>query len=160
METLQLTEQPTVQVGMLIRAKPETVFQALVDPAITTKIWFTRSSGRVVEGADLTWEWEMYGASSQAHVEKVEENSLVRFTWSGYDPENPTTVEFQLSDRENGTYLQVLESGFSGDGDAQVTHAIDSTGGFTFFVSALKALLEHGIELSLVADAHPDALAA
>jgi hypothetical protein len=37
-----------------------------------------------------------------------------------------------------------------------VKQAIDSTQGFTFVLSGLKALLEHGIELNLVADKRPD----
>src|ERR1700680_772652 len=45
-------------------AHPQHVFQALVDPAITSKLCFTKSTGTVVEGAELTWTWEMYGVSS------------------------------------------------------------------------------------------------
>jgi hypothetical protein len=32
----------------------------------------------------------------------------------------------------------------------------DSTGGFTFLLASLKALLEHDLVLGLVADAHPE----
>jgi len=49
---------------MLIRRPPGDVFQALVDPAITTRFWFTKSSGELVRGATVRWEWEMYGASA------------------------------------------------------------------------------------------------
>ena len=59
---LQLTHAPSVEVGMLIRRSPGDVFQALVDPAITTRFWFTKSSDKLVRGATVRWEWEMYGA--------------------------------------------------------------------------------------------------
>jgi hypothetical protein len=36
--------------------------------------------------------------------------------------------------------------------------AADSTGGFTFVVCALKALLEHDVVLTVVLDAHPEGL--
>ena len=36
-----------VKVGMLIRRPPEDVFEAFADPAITTRFWFTKSSGRL-----------------------------------------------------------------------------------------------------------------
>ena len=36
--------------------------------------------------------------------------------------------------------------------------AADSTGGFTFMVCALKALLEHDVVLTVVLDAHPEGL--
>jgi hypothetical protein len=39
-----------------------------------------------------------------------------------------------------------------------VRYIADSTGGFTFLVSALKALLEHDVALALVPDAHPAGL--
>jgi uncharacterized protein YndB with AHSA1/START domain len=91
-------------------------------------------------------------------VLEVDENRRVRFTWSGYRPERPTTVEFRFTPTPEGhTYLAVTESGFTGTADEVTGFAIDSTGGFTFLVSSVKALLEHGIELGLVGDAHPKA---
>jgi uncharacterized protein YndB with AHSA1/START domain len=154
--TLELTKVPSVRVGMRIRRMPADVFQAIVDPDITSKIWYTKSSGKMTPGAELVWEWEMYGVSSRVSVEEVEENSRVVFTWSGYTPSHPTTVEFRfIRMRDDTTYVQVTESGFTGTGDELVRCVADSTGGFTFFVSALKALLEHDIALALVLDAHP-----
>ena len=55
----QLTKAPTVDVGMLIRRPPHEVFEALADPSITTRFWYTKSTGRMAEGAELTWEWGM-----------------------------------------------------------------------------------------------------
>jgi uncharacterized protein YndB with AHSA1/START domain len=53
------------------RRGPGEVFQALVDPAITTRFWFTKSSGKVVPGAELRWDWEMYGASANVSVKEI-----------------------------------------------------------------------------------------
>jgi hypothetical protein len=47
-------------------------------------------------------------------------------------------------------------SGFSGDGDELVKQALDSTGGFTLVLAGAKALLEHNINLNLIADRFPD----
>jgi uncharacterized protein YndB with AHSA1/START domain len=157
---LELTAVPTAKAGMLIRRKPADVFQAIVDPDITTKIWYTKSSGKMTPGAGLRWEWEMYGVGSDVHVTDVEENRRVRFTWSGYAPDNPTTVEFRFTpEPDNATYVLVTESGFTGTGDEVARYAAYSTGGFTYLVSALKALLEHDLVLGLVRDAHPARLA-
>jgi uncharacterized protein YndB with AHSA1/START domain len=38
------------QTGMLIRRPVAEVFEAVVDPDVTTKFWFTRSSGRLEPG--------------------------------------------------------------------------------------------------------------
>jgi len=45
---------------------------------------------------------------------------------------------------------------FSGNGDEVVKQALDSTGGFTLVLAAAKALLEHNINLNLIADRFPD----
>lgn len=47
---LKLTRVPDMKTGMLIRKPSAEVFNALVDPAITTKIWFTKSSGKLEAG--------------------------------------------------------------------------------------------------------------
>ena len=152
----QLTKPPSVDVGMLVRRPPHEVFEALADPSITTRFWFTKSTGRMAEGAVLTWEWEMYRASGRVWVKEVQADRRIRFTWDGYDPSHPTTVEFQFIPYGNDTtYLQVTETGFTGDADTQVRQALDSTAGFTFLLSSLKAALEHDITLRVTLDAHP-----
>lgn len=152
----ELTRPPTVRVGMLIRRAPHDVFEALADPSITTRFWYSKSSGRMVEGAELLWEWEMYGAAGAVRVDKVEDDRLIRFTWDGYDPSHPTTVEFNFSPHENDTtYVVITETGFIGDADTQVARALESTAGFTFLLSSLKAALEHDVTLRVVIDAHP-----
>lgn len=152
---MELTKSPSVNVGLLIRRPPRDVFEALVDPSITTRFWYTKSSGRMVQGAELKWEWEMYGVSGQVKVLEVQTDRFIRFHWDGYDPSNPTTVEFRIIPYHDDTaYLRVTETGFTGDGDTQAKRAIESTGGFTFMISALKALLEHDIVLRVTGDAH------
>lgn len=54
--------------------------------------------------------------------------------------------------------MTVENRGFAGDAKKKVAEALDSTGGFSFLLVGLKAYLEHGIELDLVADHAPDAL--
>lgn len=154
--TLQLVKSPSAQTGMLIRRAPHDVFEALADPSITTRFWYTKSSGRMEEGAELTWEWEMYGLSGKVWVQEVEPDRRIRFSWEGYDPAHPTTVDFLFVPYENdATYVRITETGFSGDGDTQVSRALDSTGGFTFLLSSLKAALEHDITLKVTLDAYP-----
>jgi hypothetical protein len=59
---------------------------ALRDPEHTTKFWYTKSTGKMVPGAKLHWDWEMYGASSEVTVDQVDEHRSITFSWSGYDP--------------------------------------------------------------------------
>jgi uncharacterized protein YndB with AHSA1/START domain len=155
-DMMTLGTAPSTDVGMLIRRPPEDVFEALADPSITTRFWYTRSTGRMAEGAELTWTWEMYGVSTSVRVREVEPGRRIGYTWDSYDPAHPTTVQFQfIPYRDDTTYLRITETGFTGDGDTQVRCALDSTAGFTFLLGSLKAALEHDITLRVVLDAHP-----
>jgi uncharacterized protein YndB with AHSA1/START domain len=157
MSGLTLTKAPSVKVGMLMRTSAERAFEALRDPRVTTKFWYTNSTGEMSPGANLRWEWEMYGSSSDVHVDTVDENRRITFHWSGYDPQAPTVVEFRFEPRSiDSTYVEVIETGFSGDGDTLVDRVISSTQGFTFLLSSMKAYLEHGLILHITEDAHPD----
>ena len=51
MGTLQLTQVPVAKTGMLIRKPAAEVFAAFVEPQITTRFWFSKSSGRLEPGA-------------------------------------------------------------------------------------------------------------
>ena len=44
MDKLELTRAPVMRTGMLIRKPPADVFEAFVDPNITTKFWFTKGN--------------------------------------------------------------------------------------------------------------------
>ena len=50
-----------VEAQMLIRKPVAEVFEAFVNPQITTRFWFTKSSGRLEQGKTVRWDWEMFG---------------------------------------------------------------------------------------------------
>ncbi len=154
-ESYQLTEIPMAKVEMLIRRPVSEVFEAFVDPAITTQFWFTKSSGRLVPGKHIRWEWEMYGASSEVDVIAVEPNQRILVEWCGYGER--TQVEWVFTPRDgNTTFVSVTNSGFQGSGDEIVNQALGSTGGFALVLAGAKAFLEHHLILNLIADRFPD----
>ncbi|WP_093864616.1 SRPBCC family protein [Streptomyces sp. TLI_053] len=154
MERLELTLAPRAYACMAVRRPAEEAFRAFADPAVTTRFWYSRSSGPMVAGAELRWEWETYGASAEVKVLEVEEGRLIRFEWGNYD--RPTTVELTFTPRATDvTFVEVAETGFRGSGDETVQWVNDTVGGFTTALCAMKALLEHGIELNAVPDHHP-----
>ena len=139
---------------MLIRKPVTEVFNAFIDPAITTRFWFTNSSGKLEEGKEVQWEWEMYGASTQVQVQALEPNERILISWD--DPS--CSVEWLFADRGDGTTLVSISNwGFSGSDAELSAQVIDSKGGFTTVLAGLKALLEHNVELNLIADQYPDA---
>src|SRR5919109_778957 len=142
---------------MLIRKPVSDVFEAFVDPAITTKFWFTKSSGRLEADKKIQWEWEMYGVSAQVVVKAIETNRRILIEWPGYS--GPATVEWTFVPQEDATtFVSITETGLTGNQDELVKQVADSTQGFTLVLAGLKALLEHNVRLNLVADHHPDGI--
>jgi uncharacterized protein YndB with AHSA1/START domain len=145
---------PTVEVSTLIRRPPAEVFAAFVDPALTTRFWFTRSSGPLTPGATVHWDWEMYGVSDTVLVKEFEHAERLVIGWSRG---TSLTTEFRFAPRTEGTVVTVTETGFTGTPDEAIAYVADSTGGYTTTLCGAKALLEHGIELGAVRDKFPDA---
>jgi uncharacterized protein YndB with AHSA1/START domain len=153
MTNLQIKQAPVAKTGMLIRKPVATVFEAIVNPDITTKFWFTKSSGRLELGKEVKWEWEMYDASTQVTAKAIEPNKRIVMEWQGYS--GPTTVEWKFTSLKDGTFVSVIESGWTGSGDDLVKYATDSTQGFALMLAGLKALLEYNVRLNLTADRYP-----
>lgn len=148
---------PVAKAAMLIRKPVSEVFEAFIDPAITSRFWFTKSTGRLEPGKHITWTWEMYNVSIEVDVKVIENNKRILIDWGNYGA--MTAVEWVFTPYEDGaTYVTITNSGFKGDGDKVVKDALDSTGGFTWVLAGLKALFEHNIELNAIADAFPKGL--
>ena len=142
---------------MLIRRPANEVFEAFIDPAITTRFWFTKSTGRLEPDKHVTWTWEMYDVSVDVAVGLIETNKRIVIEWGNYG--EMTTVEWLFTPYENDkTYVTITNSGFQGDGDKVVKEALDSKGGFTWVLAGLKAWLEHHVELNAIGDAFPKGL--
>ena len=158
MNETRLTHPPIATTGMLIRKPPPEVFEAFVNPDITTNFWFTKGSGRLAVGAPVTWEWEMYGFSITVTAKVIEPYARIVIEWPGYGGA-PTTVEWTFTAWGDGfTFVRVTNAGFTGDADTVVKQAADSGQGFTLVLAGLKAWLEHGVRLNLVADRFPKGL--
>jgi uncharacterized protein YndB with AHSA1/START domain len=139
---------------MLVRKPVAEVFEAFINPDVTTKFWFTKSSGRLEDGKQVQWEWEMYDISIPVTVKAIEPNQRIVIAWPGYS--SLTTVEWKFAPQGDATtFVSITETGFTGDGDELVKQVTDSTQGFTLVLAGLKALLEHNIRLNLVADRYP-----
>ena len=143
---------PTVETQMLIRKPASVVFQAFIDPAITTNFWFTKSSGPLEAGKTVTWEWEMYGVSTNVLVKEIIPYKLISTAWG----QPATTVEYAFTAlTADTTYVVIKNYGFNLSGDDLLQAMKDSTGGFTTILDGLKAYLEYGIKLNLIADKFP-----
>jgi uncharacterized protein YndB with AHSA1/START domain len=155
---MEIQKAPVAFAAMLVRRPVAEVFEAFVDPAVTSNFWFIKGSGRLDSGKPVTWIWEMYGVSAQVEVTEIVTNEKIVARWGGAG-ETPSTVEWTFEPQPDGaTFVSVNNFDFPGDGDAQVEQALDSTGGFTIVLNGLKAWLEQGLRLGLIADRHPSKL--
>lgn len=137
------------EVQMRIRKPADAVFNAFIDPAQTVNFWFTKSSGMLRAGHNVTWEWEMYGVSAQIEVVNIVENQKIVIRWG----DDRNTVTWSFRDLGDGTtYVEITESGYTETGDALLQKLKDSTGGFTTVLDGCKAWMEYGIQLGLVGD--------
>jgi len=142
----------TTETQMLIRKPVSQVFQAFIDPRITTNFWFTKSSGQLEVGKTVIWEWEMYGFSTNVLTKAIIPNKLISTKWG--DP--ATTVDYEFTSlTDETTYIVIKNYDFKETGDDLVQALKDSTGGFTTVLDGLKAYLEHNIKLNLIADKFP-----
>lgn len=138
---------------MLIRKPVAEVFNALIDPAITTNFWFTKSSGMLSPGAEVKWDWEMYNVSTNVSVKEIVPNKKILIQWGD---QKKRDVEFQFKAfSDNTTYVVIKESGYIETGVELLASIKDSTGGFTTVLDGMKAYLEHGINLHLIRDKFP-----
>lgn len=146
--------QPIAKTAMLIRKPVTEVFEALVNPEITAKFWFTHGSARLEAGKHVTWSWQMYNISIDALVKEIQLNKKVVVEWGNY--QQITTVTWMLEPlTDNTTYVSIENTGFHGSVEELFSQVSDSTKGFTFFLSGMKAYLEHGLQLNLTEDAFP-----
>jgi uncharacterized protein YndB with AHSA1/START domain len=140
---------------MLIRRPAHDVYEAFVDPSVTTRFWFTKSTGRLDRQERVRWDWEMYDVHSDVEVIEVVPDERIVITWSGYQARE--RVEWNLTDRGDGTtYVTIEDSGFAGEPHELAEQAVSATEGFAYTLAGAKAWLEHGIELNLVPDKFPD----
>jgi uncharacterized protein YndB with AHSA1/START domain len=143
---------------MMIRKPVAEVFQSIIDPSITNRFWFSKGSDRLVVGKRVRWDWEMYGHHTDVDVKAIEENERILIEWN--IPDNPSLVEWTFEPKgADQTMVNVKNWDFrSDDPDKVIAEALDSTGGFTFLLAAMKVFLEHGIEPNIVVDHAPDSL--
>ncbi|WP_167630267.1 SRPBCC domain-containing protein [Listeria valentina] len=136
------------KVSLLIRKPVNEVFEAFINPEITTRFWFSKSSGKLVQGEKVTWEWEMYGVTDEIYVQEIVPNERIHIQAKNLQE---TIFRFTpFSDTE--TVVEIDNGEFE-----TLEEIIDTTEGYTLVLSGLKAVLEHDLNLHLIEDKHPDA---
>ena len=154
---LALSTNNFAKAEMMIRKPVAQVFAAFINPETTTKFWFTKSSGKLETGKQVTWTWEMYNLTVPVWVGTIIPNEKIEIEWGEGLQKSAAEWEFKALGADK-TFVSVINYDFQATGDNLINQVRDSTGGFTMVLAGLKAYLEHGILLHLVRDKFPKEL--
>lgn len=147
--------KPIVKTQMLIRKPAREVFNAFIDPAVTTKFWFSNSNGKLEIGKRRRWDWEMFGVGGDVEAKAIEPDSRILIEW----PEDRSTTEWRFEPRgDNATLVKITYTGADASGDALLAQATDNMQGYSLVLAGAKFWLEHGVAPKLVVDSKPDDL--
>jgi len=97
-----MSENPiTVKVEMLIPRPIEEAFEAFINPAITTRFWFTKSSGKFEAGKQIHWTWEMFNIGTTVDVKVIEPNKCIVIEWGAANARNQVEWLFTVRSRQH-----------------------------------------------------------
>lgn len=142
---------------MLIRKPVSEVFEALVNPDITSEFWFTEGSARLEPDKSVEWTWDQFGIHATIKVTEIKQNQIIVFQWpTGEEDSTYRTVEISFDARsKTTTFVHVVESGFDKKDKQLVEKIAGQTEGWALVLSGMKAWLEHSINLNLISDHKP-----
>ena len=146
-----LTELGFTISGRIARPCAE-VYEGVADPEQLSRYFTTGGArGRLEAGGDVTWEFREHPGSFPVTVlESVPPRRIV-IQWEGNDATSDdgttiTTFEFEPLDDDTRTLVTISESSWKASPDGAKT-AFGNCEGWTGMLTALKAWLEHGINL-------------
>jgi uncharacterized protein YndB with AHSA1/START domain len=136
----------TIKAALKILKPPHEVFEAIVDPDKMSNYFISKSSGKMEEGKELTWQFPEMDMTFPVQVEKIARDSFVSFSWT--DPEQyKTTIEITLkATNGNETYVTVREGTRVSD-EKGIEWYGRNTEGWANFLACMKAWLEYGVHL-------------
>jgi uncharacterized protein YndB with AHSA1/START domain len=139
------TENLEVKAAIQIIKPVSDVFEAIVDPDKMSNYFIAKSSGRMEEGKEVSWQWPEFEQKSPIRVGKIEKDKYISFYW-GMDG-TELFVEMTLSHIEdNATLIRISEKSMPND-EAGIKWLTGNTEGWANFLACLKAYLEYGINL-------------
>ena len=139
-------------VFIFISKSPAEVFEAVADPAKLSQYFTTGGAvGRLEAGATVTWDFHDFPGAFPVEVAEAEAGKRIVLRWEANDPTalEPymLSVTFRFTGTEDGrTKVEIEETGWH-DLPASRTASYGNCMGWSQMLCALKAWLEHGINL-------------
>jgi len=151
---------------VFIKASGQDVFNAWAIPNELIK-WFIAEANYTINGQERRASTECIGPGDQYHwrwhqdlgttgtIREVIPNEQIRFTFGKQSPDSDVDVMVTVRVEELGdgyTKLSVVQENMA-DSDYGRHYHLSCNLGWSFFMTNLKGLLEHGIDLR---ETHPD----
>jgi uncharacterized protein YndB with AHSA1/START domain len=132
-----------------IAVSPERVYDTITS-ADEWNRFFTHSTELDPKpGGKMVFRWKdwgpnLYTVNAECTILVCERPNRFVFQWYPVGKENPTTIEFKMEAKYNGTVVTVTESGYpdTPDGRAMI---LECASGWGEAATLLKFYLEHGV---------------
>ncbi|PYG00125.1 Uncharacterized conserved protein YndB, AHSA1/START domain [Georgenia satyanarayanai] len=147
----QLTELSFTVSGRVARPCAE-VYEAVADPAQLSRYFTTGGAqGRLEAGTEVTWDFHDFPGAFPVKVLEADKPRRIVIEWDGEataSERGTTTVvfEFEPLDDDSRTLVTITESSWRASRDG-AQRAFDNCEGWTSMLNAMKAWVEHGINL-------------
>jgi uncharacterized protein YndB with AHSA1/START domain len=128
------------------------VFEAVADPKELSSYFTTGgASGRLETGKTVMWDFADFPGAFPVDVEQVIPNQKIVLHWDANDPEAPNkyklTVTMSFKPTDDGrTLVEIEEKGWR-DSESGLKASYGNCMGWSQMLCALKAWVEHGINL-------------
>ena len=150
-EAQQLTELTFTVSGRVSRPCRET-YEAIADPDQLSRYFTTGGArGRLEPGADVSWDFADFPGRFPVTVVEATPPRRIVIRWEGEavaggSGSTTTTFELEPIDDDTRTLVTITESSWQPTA-AGAKNAFGNCEGWTGMLAALKAWLEHGINL-------------
>lgn len=147
----QLEELSFTVSGRVARPSAE-VYEAVADPVRLSKYFTTGGAhGRLEAGTEVTWDFHDFPGAFPVTVLEADPPRRIVIQWGGRETTSETgttttTFEFEPLDGDTRTLVTITESSWKATADG-AKNAFGNCEGWTGMLAALKAWLEHGINL-------------
>lgn len=147
----QLTELSFTVSGRVARSVAE-VYEAVADPAQLSRYFTTGGAqGRLEVGADVSWDFADFPGRFPVTVIDADPPRRLVIRWDGEstasaEGHTTTTFTFEPLEDDTRTLVTISESSWAPTRDG-AKNAFGNCSGWTEMLAALKAWVEHGINL-------------
>jgi len=135
----------TVHLSIL---KPRSeVFDAVVQPEKLCRYFTQTSSGPLREGTQVQWRFAEFPVDVPVTVRRIVPNEFIVLEWESMEGGYNTVVEMKFEElKADATLVSISEEGWRPT-QKGIWSSYQNCGGWMHMLCAMKAYLEHGINL-------------